>query len=34
MTENGVFVRYFAKFPPTRAKICSDGGLDASNGGL
>ena len=33
MTENCVFVRYFAKFPPTRTKISSDGGLDASDGG-
>ena len=32
--KNAVFLPYFAKFPPTRTKISSDGGLDASNGGL
>ena len=31
--KNGVSVRYFAKFPPTRTKIFSDRGLDASDGG-
>ena len=30
----GVSVRYFAKVPPTRTKISSDGGLDASDRGL
>ena len=32
--KNGVSVRYFAKVPPTRTKISSDGGeLGASDGG-
>ena len=30
--KNGVSVRYFAKVPPTRTKISSDGGLDPSDG--
>ena len=31
--KNGFSLRYFAKVPPTRTKISSDGGLDASDGG-
>ena len=34
MTEQLFFVRYFAKFHPMRSQISSDGGLDASDGGL